>query len=117
MATFRRRSLVRVICFVLTLIALINVFYGFSAFIESIKNGSCFGLLSQYSLSKAPKEVFQNLALTEEQCRATFPGLMKEIDDAVARGPFELEKEPDDYTGLVQLRIKDGKVGSCFCQG
>jgi hypothetical protein len=35
---------------------------------------------------------------------------MKEIDDAVARGPFRLKKEPDDYTGMVQLRIKDRKV-------
>ncbi|PMD24641.1 hypothetical protein NA56DRAFT_594946, partial [Hyaloscypha hepaticicola] len=35
---------------------------------------------------------------------------MKEIDDAVARGPFTLKKEPDDYTGMVQLRIKDGNV-------
>lgn len=37
---------------------------------------------------------------------------MKEVDDAVARGPIDLEKEPDDYTGMVQLRIKDGKVKS-----
>ena len=79
-------------------------------------NGNYFGLFSRYSLSKTPQEVFGNLALTEEQCRVTFPGLMKEIDDAVARGPFELKKEPDDYTGLVQLRIKDGKVSTCFCQ-
>jgi hypothetical protein len=35
---------------------------------------------------------------------------MKDIDEAIARGPFDLEKEPDDYTGMVQLRIKDGNV-------
>jgi hypothetical protein len=35
---------------------------------------------------------------------------MKEIDDAVARGSFDLKKEPDNYTGMVQLGIKDGKV-------
>ncbi|KAH8768815.1 glycosyl transferase family 90-domain-containing protein [Hyaloscypha finlandica] len=55
-------------------------------------------------------ETLKNLSLTEEQCRATFPGLMMEFDGAVARGPFKLEKEPDDYTGMVQLRIKDGKM-------
>jgi hypothetical protein len=38
---------------------------------------------------------------------------MKKIDDAVARGPFIL-KEPDDYTGMVQLRIKDGKLSLLF---
>lgn len=56
------------------------------------------------------KETLANLSLTEEQCRATFPGLTKEIDGAVARGQFKVEKEPDDYQGLVQGRIKDGKV-------
>jgi hypothetical protein len=40
---------------------------------------------------------------------------MMELDGAVARDPFKLEKEPDDYTGMVQLRIKDGKVSSGFC--
>ncbi|QSZ32446.1 hypothetical protein DSL72_002020 [Monilinia vaccinii-corymbosi] len=55
-------------------------------------------------------EILQSLSLTEEQCAATFPGLTKEIDDAVARGPFSLKRQPDHYTGLVQGRIKDGKV-------
>ncbi|PMD33840.1 hypothetical protein L207DRAFT_589394 [Hyaloscypha variabilis F] len=110
MAAFRRRSLVRAACFVFGLIALFNVFYGVSDFVEFLMDGSYFGLFSKHSPPKTSKEIFENLSLTEEQCRATFPGLMKEIDDAVARGPFELKKEPDDYTGLVQLRIKDGKM-------
>lgn len=101
----------RVACFVFGLIALVNFFYGVSGFIESLKNRSIFGLFSKHYPST---ETLENLSLTEEQCRATFPGLMKEIDDAVARGPFDLKKKPDDYTGMVQLRIKDEKVTSDF---
>jgi hypothetical protein len=40
---------------------------------------------------KSPLPVKESLSLTEEQCTAVFPGLMKEIDDAVARGPFDFE--------------------------
>ena len=41
----------------------------------------------------------------------TFPGLTKEIDDAVARGPFVLKKSPDKRANNpTQGRIKDGKV-------
>jgi hypothetical protein len=103
----RRKSLVRVACFIFGLIALINFFSGVSGFVNSLKTRSLFGLFSTHYPSK---ETLENLSLTEQQCRATFPGLMKEIDDAVARGPFRLKKEPDDYTGMVQLRIKDRKV-------
>lgn len=52
----------------------------------------------------------ESLVLTEQQCAVTFPGLTKEIDHVVARGPFTLDRRPDDYTGLVQGHIKDGKV-------
>jgi hypothetical protein len=62
------------------------------------------------SISHPSRRVLENLSMTEGQCRVTFPGLMKEIDDAVARGAFELERAKDDYTGLVQGRIEDGKV-------
>ncbi len=103
----RRRTLVRVACFIFGLIALVNFFYGTAGFIDSLKQRNIFGLLSTHYPTK---ETLENLSLTEEQCRATFPGLTKEIDDAVARGSFHLKKEPDDYTGMVQLRIKDGKV-------
>lgn len=61
--------------------------------------------------AKYPSEdKLENRALNEEQCRAAFPGLTKEIDDAVARGPFKLDKEPPDHQGLVQGRIKNGKL-------
>lgn len=53
---------------------------------------------------------FDSLIMTERKCRATFPGLFREIDDSVSRGSFSLEKAPSDYTGLVQGRIKEGKV-------
>ncbi|APA08906.1 hypothetical protein sscle_04g036760 [Sclerotinia sclerotiorum 1980 UF-70] len=59
---------------------------------------------------KPSVDILQSLSLTEDQCAANFPGLTKEIDDAVARGPFPLRKQPDHRTGLVQGRIKDGKV-------
>jgi hypothetical protein len=58
----------------------------------------------------AHNELFDRLNQTENECRATFPDLTKEIDDAVARGPFNLTKAPDGHTGLVQGQIKDGKV-------
>ena len=108
----RRRFFVLVACFILGLIALVNFVHGVSGFIESLRYRRIFGLRLKYYPSN---ETLKNLSLTEEQCRATFPGLMMELDDAVARGPFKLEKEPDDYTGMVQLRIVDRKVSSDFC--
>ncbi|KAF2243396.1 hypothetical protein BU26DRAFT_437108 [Trematosphaeria pertusa] len=51
-----------------------------------------------------------HLYLEEEQCRTTFPTLFREVDDAVARGNFVFEKSNPDYQGLVQGRIKDGKL-------
>ena len=52
----------------------------------------------------------ENLRMTERECRATFPGLMREIDESVSRGPFRLERADDDYMGLVQGRVANGKV-------
>lgn len=103
----RRRALLRVACFVFGVIVLVNFYNGITIFIDSLKRRSIFNLFSNHYPSK---ETLENLSLIEQQCRATFPGLMKEIDDAVTRGPFDLEKEPDDYTGMVQLRIKDGHI-------
>jgi hypothetical protein len=103
----QRRALVRGACFIIGFVVLVDFFYGVPGFIGSLKQWSIFGF---FSTSYPSKKTLENLSLTEAQCRTTFPGLMKEIDDAVARGPFVLKKEPDDYTGMVQLRIKDGKV-------
>ncbi len=103
----RRRALVRGACFIIGFVALVDFFSGVPGYIGLLKQRSIFGL---FSTGYPSKETLENLSLTEGECRTTFPGLMKEVDDAVARGPFILKKEPDNYTGLVQLRIKDGKV-------
>lgn len=55
-----------------------------------------------------PSELLRNLGLDEEQCRAVFPGLLKEIDDAVAEGLFPINNTGED--GLLQARIRDGQV-------
>jgi hypothetical protein len=109
--TLRRRMLVRGACFIFGFVALVDFFYGVPGFIGSLKQRSIFNF---FGTSYPSKETLENLSLTEGQCRITFPGLMKEIDDAVARGSFILKKEPDDYTGMAQLRIKDGKVSLIF---
>jgi hypothetical protein len=59
-----------------------------------------------------PKEVLENLSLNEEECDAAFPGLTKEIDDAVSLGPFKVKQTGD--LGPLQGRIKDGKVCLSF---
>ena len=65
------------------------------------------GITSQYP----SKETQQSRTLTEEQCRAAFPGLLKEVDDAVARGPFVQDKfDPENSLGPVRGRIKDRKA-------
>jgi hypothetical protein len=93
-----RKGLLRYTVIAVAVIALLNALL---SFIDRVQNGG----------SRHPsKETLQSLFLTDAQCKATFPGLTKEIDDAVARGPFRLEKLPADYTGLVQGRIRDGKI-------
>ena len=58
-----------------------------------------------------PPEVLDNRSLDEEQCRAYFPGLFKEIDDAVAKGPFSIRpRNESSHLGPLVARIKDGKV-------
>jgi hypothetical protein len=55
-----------------------------------------------------PPAILNNLSLDEEQCKAYFPGLTKEIDDVVAKGPFQVKQTGD--LGPLQGRIKDGQV-------
>lgn len=71
--------------------------------------------VSSYSSSIAgqypSEETIQSRTLTDEQCRAAFPGLLKEVDDAVARGKFVQDKfDPENPLGPVRGRIKDGKA-------
>ena len=94
-----RKNLIRYTVLALTTIALWN---GISSFIYRLQNG---GLSKHIS-----KEALESLALTDAQCRTMFPGLTKEIDDAVARGPFDLKKQSASYGGVVQGRIRDGKL-------
>jgi hypothetical protein len=53
---------------------------------------------------------WRDLGLTGKQCAAEFPGLEREIENAVAEGGFDLKKAPDDVAGSIQGRIRDGKV-------
>ncbi|CZT44505.1 uncharacterized protein RSE6_04679 [Rhynchosporium secalis] len=99
-----RPKIQRAALFVTLVIVLYNIFALFT-------QGRSYPSLLPSSLIKYPtKEKFENRALSEEQCRATFPGLTKEIDDAVARGSFTFGREPSDSQGLVQGRIKNGKL-------
>lgn len=54
--------------------------------------------------------VGESLSLAPDQCEAAFPGLNKEIENAVSIGPVQLKRLKDDIPGLVQGRIKNGKV-------
>jgi hypothetical protein len=61
------------------------------------------------------EETIQSRSLTDEQCRAAFPGLLKEVDDAVARGQFKQDAfNPENPLGPVRGRIKDGKASLLF---
>ncbi len=62
-------------------------------------------------VGRAPPEQLENRSLTQERCRAYFPGLFKEIDDAVAEGPFSLRpRNESGHLGPLIARIRDGKV-------
>ncbi|KAI1418527.1 glycosyl transferase family 90-domain-containing protein [Hypoxylon sp. FL1857] len=73
----------------------------------------CFLLVPDQSLdssrTKLPPTLLNNRFLTSSQCAAAFPGLTKEIDDVVAKGPFTLTRRPHDLGPLV-ARIRDGKL-------
>ncbi|CAJ2502349.1 Uu.00g097430.m01.CDS01 [Anthostomella pinea] len=61
------------------------------------------------SLAALSPELLNNRFLTEAQCRASFPGLLKEIDDVVAKGPFTLERKSEGLGPLI-ARIRHGKL-------
>lgn len=104
----RSRVLVRVSIFSLSVIFLF-VLFSADEFIN-LKPLASISLSSKIQKQNIPKEILQSLSLTEEQCLKNFPELIYEIELAVARGPFELKRAADDYQGLVQGRIQDGKV-------
>ncbi|KAI0601321.1 hypothetical protein F4775DRAFT_589539 [Biscogniauxia sp. FL1348] len=63
----------------------------------------------QPPLPPLPPELLEDRSLTEAQCRASFPGLLKEVDDAVARGPFTLKRNRSSLGPLI-ARIRDGQL-------
>ena len=69
-----------------------------------------FGPSAIYSTHRKNKEIYQSLFLTANQCMVAFPELNREIKNAIVQGPFVLKKLRDETHGLVQGRIKDGKV-------
>ncbi|KAK8873845.1 hypothetical protein PGQ11_004359 [Apiospora arundinis] len=66
------------------------------------------GRLPQKLKMTLTPELLNNRFMTLQQCANTFPGLTKEIDDVVAKGPFTLTK-PSDLGPLI-ARIKEGKL-------
>jgi len=111
-----RRLLLRISILFLALLGLGNFYTGITLLITST-----FSPFFSANPHCPSKDTLRNLSLSQEQCRATFPGLMDEIDGAVERergkvrngdekGGFDLKKEPADYTGLVQGAVRDGKV-------
>jgi len=54
-------------------------------------------------------ELLSNRFLTEDQCRASFPGLLEQVDDEVAKGPVHLKRNPNNLGPLI-ARIRDGQV-------
>ncbi|KAI0974139.1 hypothetical protein F4678DRAFT_400026 [Xylaria arbuscula] len=56
-----------------------------------------------------PPDLLNNRFLTEEQCRESFPGLLDEVDNEVAKGPFTLERPLNDLGPLI-ARIRDGQL-------
>ncbi|KAI0019339.1 hypothetical protein F4780DRAFT_793458 [Xylariomycetidae sp. FL0641] len=79
----------------------------------------CFSLLGGDSSSpsppphtryeKPPPELLADRFLSEAQCRAHFPGLLKEVDDVVAQGEFTVKRNARDL-GPTIARIRDGKL-------
>lgn len=68
------------------------------------------GRKSSASKTKLSDELLNNRFLTSGQCAAAFPDLTKEIDDAVAKGPFKLERSGP--LGPLIARIRGGKVSA-----
>ncbi|KAI2640306.1 glycosyl transferase family 90-domain-containing protein [Xylaria nigripes] len=56
-----------------------------------------------------PPALLNNRFLSEEQCRASFPGLLADVDQEVARGPFKLERNRFNLGPLI-ARIRDGQL-------
>ncbi|KAI1778105.1 hypothetical protein F4818DRAFT_438280 [Hypoxylon cercidicola] len=57
-----------------------------------------------------PPELLDNRFLAAPQCAAAFPGLTREVDDAVARGPFALPRNARAGLGPLVARVRGGRL-------
>jgi hypothetical protein len=80
--------------------------YSFVSFDQGTTGYAGFKPLRAQSSKAKPNSLF----MTHNQCSAAFPDLARQVHIAAARGPFLL-KRADETPGLVQGRIRDGKVG------
>ncbi|KAI1361980.1 glycosyl transferase family 90-domain-containing protein [Xylaria arbuscula] len=55
-----------------------------------------------------PQTLYQFLNLNQEECKATFPDLTKDLDATLAQGPFTLKQAHGK--GPLQARVKDGQA-------
>jgi hypothetical protein len=99
----RRKTIFRIVLFALLLTLLLSFYYDFSWLLESFQ-------LRHKEESPSLRALHDSLFMNEKECRVAFPELANEIDQAVARGPFELKKKSIFTSGLIQVRITDGKV-------
>jgi hypothetical protein len=71
---------------------------------QNLKHHAAWPLSPPKSHGAVPEE---ELSLTEAECSRAFPGLTKEVDDAVALGPFELKFRQGV---LLQAKIESGRL-------
>lgn len=110
MALKKERSPYRTVTYVAIFFLTLYVFGFFRRRPLGVEDGGTGSAAPLPALLKSQqKKDFNSLFMTEKQCRASFPLLNKEIEDRVANGHFKLDRA-DDYMGLTQGRIKDGKV-------
>ncbi|KAF2734847.1 hypothetical protein EJ04DRAFT_512155 [Polyplosphaeria fusca] len=65
---------------------------------------------NEFKSTAEKEDVFDRLSMSEKECKVAFPELTRDITDAVGRGKFTFEKSDPEYKGLVQGRIKGGKL-------
>lgn len=107
----RRKNSPDTTSFALTLLALSIILYLYSTHVFNNSQVPLRDPPARSSKDRSPTHSSRSLFLNHEECNIAFPGLTKPVDDAVSRGPFKLKKKPGDYPGLVQGRIRNGKVG------
>ncbi|KAI9167742.1 O-glucosyltransferase-like protein [Paramyrothecium foliicola] len=106
MAYNQRTKLPSIILLCIVFVLLYQLSSGFS----ETKNFTSRREKHSHSSSPPPKDtrkVDDILTLTAADCSVTFPGLTKEVDDAVAQGPFEL---PFKNGIVLQAKLESGQL-------